>query len=77
VRSDRAPREAGEAAAILVFNPLGWTRSDRWKWTWNWAMRRAVHLVDRRGVKVPMERRGLGSRQLIHTFDRGLSFIAR
>jgi alpha-mannosidase len=69
----RAPREAGEpAAAILVFNPLGWTRDDRVEVDLELGHQTGeFSLVDERGVEVPMERRGLGSRQLIHTvFDR-------
>jgi len=69
----RAPRGVGEAcAAIVVFNPVAWTRSD-----WvdvNLELGSEVgdfEIVDDRGVSVEMERRGLGSRPLIHTtFDR-------
>jgi len=65
----RAPREAGEAsAAIVVFNPVNWARSDRVEVDLELGPELGdLDIVDDRGVRMEMDRRGLGSRELIHT----------
>ena len=65
----RAPREVGEArAAIVVFNPVSWARSDRVEVDLEVGSDVGdFDIVDDRGVRVEMDRRGLGSRELIHT----------
>ncbi len=65
----RAPREAGKAlAAIAVFNPVNWARTDRVEVGLELGPGvDDLEIVDDRGVPMDIDRRGLGSRELIHT----------
>jgi hypothetical protein len=65
----RAPRDAGEAvAAIVVFNPVNWARTDRVEVGVELGpLAGDLEIVDDRGAQMKMDRRGLGSRELIHT----------
>ncbi len=65
----RASREAGEArAALVVFNPVNWARSDRVEVDLELGTEVGdFDIVDDHGVRMEMDRRGLGSRELIHT----------
>ena len=65
----RASREVGEArATIVAFNPVSWARSDRVEVDLELGSEVGeFDIVDDHGVRMEMDRRGLGSRELIHT----------